>query len=197
MVLAPPLKSPNSETNQNLVKALREYQDINLYGVLESHNLGNDNMLPNLHFSNFKNMPIKPKGMDGNGNMLENEVFRGGDTHAGTLVFAHIVNQNLGSRIERFTAFNDKYHVDKNSSGKHPKGLAFDFTIKNRSESAAIENQIYSIAKSLGIEGSISVRDEYKKGSPNKRGDHMHVAFKDISDANLLYDTFKHIHKTI
>ncbi|UIZ57777.1 hypothetical protein LZP46_01060 [Acinetobacter sp. SCLZS86] len=106
------------------------------------------------------------------------EAIAGGKTHQGTIELAKLVQETFN--IRHFSAFNDKYHQGK--GGKHPQGLAFDFSLRNPKESSSVTASIRKIMADAGVSGS--VLDEYKAPSKNATGGHIHVSFTTATDAH-------------
>lgn len=110
------------------------------------------------------------------------EAFAGGQVRAYTAQFAQMAQSQLGSSLNRFTAFNDLYHKGTNS--KHATGNAFDFTLADPSKAEQTVRQLESIAKRYGF--VIKVIDEYNNPSSRATGGHLHVSvlgFKGSADA--------------
>lgn len=86
--------------------------------------------------------------------------------------FAKITQSTLGSDLKYFSAFNDRYHLGKNS--QHNKGNAFDVVLKNASDARKAAAEIQAAAKQYGY--SIKILNEYANPSKNATGGHLHVS---------------------
>jgi hypothetical protein len=74
--------------------------------------------------------------------------------------------------FDRVTAGQDKYHIGHRSA--HNDGRAFDFTIKDPAQAAAVAEQIRGELRRLGIAGKVI--DEYNDTSgPRRTAGHIHV----------------------
>ncbi|AXQ21835.1 hypothetical protein BEN71_07055 [Acinetobacter wuhouensis] len=100
------------------------------------------------------------------------EAFAGGQVRGYTANFAQMAQKQLGSDLNRFTAFNDLYHKGTNS--KHATGNAFDFTIADASKSTQAVKQLEDVAKRYGY--VVKVLDEYRNPSSRATGGHLHVS---------------------
>lgn len=81
--------------------------------------------------------------------------------------------------LDRFTAINDAYHSGRPSA--HNRGLALDFTVKNRAQAAEIAQQVRQHLRGMGV--NATVLDEYSHPSPFSTGGHIHVQFATPADA--------------
>lgn len=99
-------------------------------------------------------------------------------THAGVQALARSIQDDIPG-INRFTSGNDAFHAGRPSA--HNRGLAMDFTVKNRNEAGAIAEQVRTKLKALGI--NATVIDEYSRPSPFSSGGHIHVQFGSEADA--------------
>lgn len=110
------------------------------------------------------------------------EAFAGGGIRGYTADFAQLAQKQLGSVLNRFTAFNDLYHKGTNS--KHATGNAFDFTIADVTKSTEAVSQLENVAKRYGY--VVKILDEYRNPSSRATGGHLHVSvlgFKGSADA--------------
>ena len=113
-----------------------------------------------------------PDGSNMSGLRLKSgETTAGGAAADKTVEFAKIVQSQV-PELNRFTAFNDAYHQGKRS--KHNQGLAFDFTIKDPSQSSAIANKVKALADANGYK--VKVLNEYTNPSSGATGGHIHVS---------------------
>lgn len=112
-----------------------------------------------------------PDGSNYDGLRLKSEETTGGGQAASkTIEFAKIVQAQI-PELTRFTAFNDNYH--KGRASKHNEGLAFDFTIKDPSQSTAVADRVKAAADANGYK--VKIIDEYKDASAGATGGHIHV----------------------
>ena len=112
-----------------------------------------------------------PNGSNYDGLKLKSEETTGGGQAASkTIEFAKIVQAQI-PELTRFTAFNDNYH--KGRTSKHNEGLAFDFTIKDPSQSTAVVDRVKAAADASGYK--VKIIDEYKDPSGHATGGHIHV----------------------
>ncbi|MEX5365703.1 tape measure protein [Acinetobacter haemolyticus] len=105
------------------------------------------------------------------------EATAGGKTHQATIELAKFVQDNFN--IRHFSAFNDRYHQGK--GGKHPQGLAFDFSLRDPKESKLVADSIKKTLSELGVKAG--VLDEYRSPSKNATGGHIHVSFATAAEA--------------
>ena len=98
------------------------------------------------------------------------EAISGGQAASKTIEFAKIVQAQI-PELTRFTAFSDSYH--KGRTSKHNEGLAFDFTIKDPSQSTAVADRVKAAADANGYK--VKILDEYKNASAGATGGHIHV----------------------
>lgn len=99
------------------------------------------------------------------------ESIAGGGVKDYTASFAQLTQRELDN-LNRFTAFNDKFH--KNKKSKHNQGEAFDITLKDPSKSAEAKRKLEEIAAKNGYQ--VKVLDEYKNPSKHSTGGHLHVS---------------------
>jgi hypothetical protein len=112
-----------------------------------------------------------PNGSNYDGLKLKSEeTIGGGQAASKTIEFAKIVQAQI-PELTRFTAFNDNYH--KGRTSKHNEGLAFDFTIKDPSQSTAVADRVKAVADASGYK--VKIIDEYKDPSGHATGGHIHV----------------------
>lgn len=110
------------------------------------------------------------------------EAFAGGQVRGYTANFAQMAQKQLGSSLNRFTAFNDLYHKGTNS--KHATGNAFDLTLTDPSKSAQAAKNLEAMARQYGY--IVKVIDEYRNPSKRSTGGHLHVSvlgFKGTAEA--------------
>ena len=97
----------------------------------------------------------------------------GGDVSPKLLELASKIQEDLGGDLKYFSAFNDKFHMDRNS--KHNQGTALDFTLTDPSKAAEIAARIKAFP------GVSNVIDEYANPSTGATAGHIHA---EISAAN-------------
>ncbi|UOO89185.1 hypothetical protein LVJ82_17340 [Vitreoscilla massiliensis] len=132
------------------------------------------------------------------------ESVSGGLAHAGTYAAAI---DSIDSDVQKFTAFQDSYHINANAGSYHNKGLAFDVTYKNAkggSGIATINNvnakrfqpkadAIKARMKAAGLkEGTdFKVTNEYdpKNRVGHSTGGHIHVEIRN-KEAAAKYAAF-------
>lgn len=101
------------------------------------------------------------------------EATAGGEANPKLIELANAIQNQLGGDLKYFSAFNDKFHMDRNS--KHNQGTALDFVLTDPSKAA----EIASLVK--GMPGVSKVIDEYANPSSGATGGHIHA---EISAAN-------------
>ena len=112
-----------------------------------------------------------PDGSNYDGLRLKSgEAISGGPSATKTVEFAKIVQAQV-PELKYFSAFSDSYHKGFNS--KHNQGLAFDFSIKDPSQSSAVAAKVKATADANGYK--VKIRDEYKDPSGPATGGHIHV----------------------
>ena len=112
-----------------------------------------------------------PDGSNYDGLRLKSqEAISGGQAASKTIEFAKIVQAQI-PELTRFTEFSDSYH--KGRTSKHNEGLAFDFTIKDPSQSTAVADRVKAAADANGYK--VKILDEYKNASAGATGGHIHV----------------------
>ena len=112
-----------------------------------------------------------PNGSNYDGLRLKSgEAISGGPSATKTVEFAKIVQAQV-PELKYFSAFSDSYHKGFNS--KHNQGLAFDFSIKDPSQSSAVAAKVKATADANGYK--VKIRDEYKDPSGPATGGHIHV----------------------
>lgn len=98
----------------------------------------------------------------------------GGPAAENTIKFAKIVQPGLGNMFGRFTAFNDRYHQGITEYvSPHTKGIAFDLTVKDPSQSSTAANKIKELADKNKFK--VSVLNEYTNPTAKSTGGHIHV----------------------
>ncbi|AXY60029.1 tape measure protein [Acinetobacter sp. WCHAc010052] len=105
-------------------------------------------------------------------NIKSSESVGGGQIRGYTAEFAQLANSALGNSLNRFTAFNDRYHKGTNS--RHATGNAFDFTLKNAKEAESAVKVLEDVARRYGY--SVKILNEYKDPSKRATGGHLHVS---------------------
>jgi len=126
---------------------------------------------PNATPSSAATPNATPAGSNYDGLRLKSqEAISGGQAASKTIEFAKIVQAQI-PELTRFTAFSDSYH--KGRTSKHNEGLAFDFTIKDPSQSTAVADRVKAAADANGYK--VKILDEYKNASAGATGGHIHV----------------------
>lgn len=97
-----------------------------------------------------------------------------GHSSLATGALAHSLQAEIPG-IDRFTAFNDRYHALLGRSSAHQRGEALDFTLKNPAQAAAVAEAVRKKLANMGIDGT--VLDEYNNPSKGSTGGHIHVQF--------------------
>ena len=98
----------------------------------------------------------------------------GGPAAENTIKFAKIVQPGLGNMFARFTAFNDRFHQGITEyTSPHTKGVAFDLTVKDPSQSSSAANKIKELADKNKFK--VSVLNEYTNPTAKSTGGHIHV----------------------
>ncbi|QDJ91879.1 hypothetical protein AhaeAN54_007190 [Acinetobacter haemolyticus] len=105
-------------------------------------------------------------------NIKSAESIAGGQVKGYTAEFAQLADSALGDIINRFTAFNDKYHKGTNS--KHATGNAFDFTVKDAKQAQNAVKILEDVASRYGY--SVKILNEYSNPSARSTGGHLHVS---------------------
>jgi hypothetical protein len=101
------------------------------------------------------------------------EATAGGESKAQLYEVAQLIQDKLGGGLKYFSAFNDAYHMDRNSN--HNKGTAMDFTLTDPQQAASVAAMVQSIP------GIGKVINEYANPSSGATGGHIHA---EISAAN-------------
>jgi hypothetical protein len=101
------------------------------------------------------------------------EATAGGEAQPKLYEIAQQIQEKLGGGLKYFSAFNDAFHMDRNSN--HNKGTAMDFTLTDPKQADAITAMIQ------GIPGISKVINEYANPSSGATGGHIHA---EISAAN-------------
>jgi hypothetical protein len=115
--------------------------------------------------------PAKPS--IANLRMKSGEATAGGESKAQLYEVAQLIQDKLGGGLKYFSAFNDAYHMDRNSN--HNKGTAMDFTLTDPKQADAIAAMVQ------GLPGISKVINEYANPSSGATGGHIHA---EISAAN-------------
>lgn len=105
--------------------------------------------------------------------MKSGEATAGGESKAQLYEAAQLIQDKLGGGLKYFSAFNDAYHMDRNSN--HNKGTAMDFTLTDPKQADAIAAMVQ------GLPGISKVINEYANPSSGATGGHIHA---EISAAN-------------
>jgi hypothetical protein len=132
---------------------------------------GGDSSNPFLSNDYLSTLNIKPNVVKGTN---IREATAGGNVRGHTVTFAHIVQREVGVGLERFTAFNDKYHKDNSPRSLHTQGKSFDFTLKSgKSGAAVVAKAVRAMAQKNGYR--VNVDDEYNFPSSKATAGHIHV----------------------
>lgn len=117
---------------------------------------------------------------EGSGLILKSEETTGGGAHHPGLEALCKIIQTRIPGFNRFTALNDRYHVEKGSKGLHPKGLAADFTLTMGAQgSQRATAMVIEIMRGAGLSPSeYSVINEYMVKTAIGTGGHIHAGFK-------------------
>ena len=113
--------------------------------------------------------PAGPAGL----RMKSAEATAGGEAKPKLYEIAQQIQEKLGGGLKYFSAFNDAFHMDRNSN--HNKGTAMDFTLTDPQQAATVAQMIQ------GIPGISKVINEYANPSSGATGGHIHA---EISAAN-------------
>lgn len=112
---------------------------------------------------------------------LKGQAFKGGETEQGIVNLARTIQAdeaNLPGGLNRFSSFNDAYHLKANPKSKHTQGLAMDFSLKNAKYSSEAADYIKQKLLSSGMtEEDFKIINEYKRPSKHATGGHIHVNF--------------------
>lgn len=100
----------------------------------------------------------------------------GGETRPGLYALAQKIQNELGSDLRYFSAFNDSFHQGTNSA--HARGAALDFTLADPSKAA----QVAAIIR--GMPGVAKVLDEYTNPSSRATAGHIHAEINGASGFN-------------
>lgn len=91
----------------------------------------------------------------------------GGEVNPKLLELAAMIQEDLGGDLKYFSAFNDKFHLDRNS--KHNQGTALDFVLNDPSKAGEIASRIKAFP------GVKNVIDEYANPSTGATAGHIHA----------------------
>jgi len=107
------------------------------------------------------------------------ETTGGGTVHPGLEALCKIIQSRIPG-FQRFTALNDRYHIEQGSKGLHPKGLAADFTLTMGAQgSQRAVAMVIEIMRGAGLSPSeYSVINEYMVKTAIGTGGHVHAGFK-------------------
>jgi hypothetical protein len=114
----------------------------------------------------------------------------GGSVLEGTVTMAKQIHDAMGGLFNRVTAFNDKYHHDKNPTSEHTKGRAVDFTLTDPSQSKYAEQVVKEKMAELGIK-DYTLLNEYLHPSKHATAGHIHVGLKSKLDAEKWANSYK------
>lgn len=102
------------------------------------------------------------------------QAYGGGKSRGYTVEFAHLVNDKLGNKVKYFSGFNDEYHQNVGSKGKHVQGKAFDLILTNPSDARNAIAEMQKVAKQHGYK--VAFVNEYETKSKDFTGQHLHVS---------------------
>lgn len=102
------------------------------------------------------------------------QAYGGGKSRGYTVEFAHLANEKLGNKIKYFSGFNDEYHKNVGSKGKHVEGRAFDLVLNNPNDAKKAIAEMQSLAKQHGYK--VAFVNEYVSKSKDYTGLHIHVS---------------------
>ena len=105
--------------------------------------------------------------------MKSAESTAGGEAKPALYELAQAIQDKLGGGLKYFSAFNDAYHMDRNSN--HNKGTALDFTLMDPAQAATVAAMVQ------GMPGVSKVINEYANPSLGATGGHIHA---EVSAAN-------------
>lgn len=122
--------------------------------------------------------------------------FSAGKHEVGTVTAMEMLQTQFDGSIDRFTGGNDNYHKGSATSA-HPKGRAFDVTLKDGQDYATVTNQMREFMASSGLrESDFKIIDEKNYPSSKATAPHIHVEltekgaeklkqFKEASSSNV------------
>lgn len=119
-----------------------------------------DGMVSNQH---LKDLKIK-----------SSEATAGGQVRGYTAEFAQIVQKEFSNQLKYFSAFNDRYHLGRNSD--HNRGQAFDIVLKDAKQAHSVTAELNQLAKKYGY--NVKVLNEYATPSKHSTAGHIHVSIK-------------------
>lgn len=126
-----------------------------------------DGLVDNKYIANA-GLPIKAPSHN------KDQAYGGGQSRGYTVEFAHLANQHLGGKIKYFSGFNDEYHQNVGSTGKHVQGKAFDIVLSNPSDAKKAITEMQELAKKHGYK--VAFVNEYESKSKDFTGQHLHVS---------------------
>jgi conjugal transfer mating pair stabilization protein TraG len=133
---------------------------------LKGQVLGNG-LVDNKYISNA-GLPIKAPSNN------RDQAYGGGQSRGYTVEFAHLTNQKLGGKVKYFSGFNDEYHKNVGSTGKHVEGRAFDLVLNNPNDAKSAIAEMQKLAKQHGYK--VAFVNEYQSKSKDFTGQHLHVS---------------------
>lgn len=143
-----------------------------------------------------------PTSRSGLTHLQRNEAFAGEkingiETHKGTLAIAHAMEKLFDNQQQdvRFSAFNDRYHVEERPRSLHTKGLAVDMVLDQEGKSLdalrtrhsnweQAESRIHKLMQDNGFQKKDYSVDYEWKGKNGATGDHVHFQFNNQEAAN-------------
>ncbi|HBF65957.1 MAG TPA: hypothetical protein DDW34_09655, partial [Clostridium sp.] len=104
----------------------------------------------------------------------KDQAYGGGKSRGYTVEFAHLTQAKLGNKVKYFTGFNDEYHQNVGSKGKHVEGRAFDLVLNNPNDAKNAIAEMQKLAKQHGFK--VAFVNEYESKSKDFTGQHLHVS---------------------
>ena len=149
--------------------------------------------------SNPVTLRVKSNGKTTNvssNNLGSASEFSAGKHEVGTVTAMEMLQTQFDGSIDRFTGGNDNYHKGSATSA-HPKGRAFDVTLKDGQDYATVTQQMREFMASSGLrESDFKIIDEKNHPSSTANAPHVHVEltekgaeklkqFKEASSSNV------------
>lgn len=104
----------------------------------------------------------------------KDQAYGGGKSRGYTVEFAHLTQAKLGNKVKYFSGFNDEYHQNVGSKGKHVEGRAFDLVLNNPNDAKNAIVEMQKLAKQHGYK--VAFVNEYESKSKDFTGQHLHVS---------------------
>jgi hypothetical protein len=103
--------------------------------------------------------------------MKSDESTGGGEANPKLIELANLIQQQAGSDLKYFSAFNDRYHHGLDRSSSHTKGTALDFVLDDPSKA---QQYVAMVNGMPGVKPG-SVINEYANLSKGGTGGHIHA----------------------